>query len=104
MELKKILEEYSFPEKIIEKFNQSGIVDLFPPQEEAIKHGVLKGKNLFMSVPTAAGKTLIAELAMLKATLQSAGRCLYIGPLKALVSEKYEDFKKKYSELGIEVG
>ncbi|MBF0570218.1 MAG: DEAD/DEAH box helicase, partial [Candidatus Omnitrophica bacterium] len=32
------------------------------------------------------------------------GRCLYIAPLKALASEKYRDFTKKYAALGIKIG
>ena len=39
-----------------------------------------------MAVPTA-GKTLIAELCMVKSILANGGRCLYIAPLKALASE-----------------
>jgi len=65
---------------------------------------VLNGNNLLMSVPTAAGKTFIAELIMVKSLLLHGGRCLYVVPLKALASEKYDDFKKKYSPLGIRVG
>ncbi len=46
----------------------------------------------------------MAELAMLKAIFEKGGRCLYIAPLKALASEKYRDFQKKYEKLGIKVG
>jgi len=104
MKLTNVLKEYNFPQNAIDILSDSGIQDLYPPQAQAIEKGALKGNNLLMSVPTAAGKTLIAELCMLKSILQDNGRCLYIAPLKALASEKYEDFKKKYSKLGIKVG
>ncbi|MBI5023513.1 MAG: DEAD/DEAH box helicase [Candidatus Omnitrophica bacterium] len=104
MNLKKILEENQFPAAAIERITESGIVDLYPPQAEAIQKGILNGKSLLMAVPTAAGKTLIAELCMVKSILANDGRCLYIAPLKALASEKYNDFKNKYAPLGIEVG
>ena len=104
MKLLDVLQKYKFSAEVIEAVTQSGITDLYPPQAHAISQGVLDGASLLMSVPTAAGKTLIAELCMLKSVLHNGGRCLYIAPLKALASEKFEDFKKKYSSLGIEVG
>jgi len=102
--LKELLAQHSFPPSVAENLAASGIINLHPPQAEAIKRGVLDGKNVVMAVPTAAGKTLIAELCMLKSILQSGGKALYIAPLKALASEKYNDFKKKYEALGIKVG
>ena len=104
MKLNRILVHYQFPEEARRIYLDAGITDLYPPQEEAIRKGVLDGKNLLMAVPTAAGKTLIAEIAMLNAFLESNGRCLYIVPLKALAEEKYEDFNNKFSRLGIKVG
>lgn len=105
MNFKDVLTKYSFPPAYSEVLLSSGIQTLHPPQAEAIEAGVLKGKSLLMAVPTASGKTLIAELAMLKAiSAGSASRCLYIAPLKALASEKYKDFTRKYSSLGIKVG
>ncbi len=104
MNLNQILKDEAFPAEAIEIFKNSGIEQLYTPQAEAIKTGVLKGSNLLMSVPTAAGKTLIAELTMIKSILKNNGRCLYIAPLKALASEKYHHFKKSYSSLGINVG
>jgi helicase len=104
MLLKDALDKYDFPENAKEVFLASGIRDLFPPQASAVEAGILDGKSLLMSVPTAAGKTLVAELCMLKSILSRGGRALYIAPLKALASEKFNDFKKKYNSLGIEVG
>jgi len=104
MKLAQALNDHQFPPKAQEIFLTSGIINLYPPQAQAIQKGVLKGAHLCMSVPTAAGKTLIAELCMIRSILNDQGRCLYIAPLKALASEKYHDFKKKYAALGIEVG
>ncbi len=103
MKLTTVLTHYLFPEEVQAIFAQSNIMEFFPPQAEAIDKGALEGKSLLMSVPTAAGKTLIAELCMLKSIFQQNGRCLYIVPLKALASEKYEEFKQKYSSLGVKI-
>lgn len=104
MKIIDVLNKYQFSNEVITAVTQSGITDLYPTQASAISQGVLDGESLLMSVPTAAGKTLIAELCMLKSILHNGGRCLYIAPLKALASEKFEDFKAKYSSLGVQVG
>jgi helicase len=72
---------------------------LRPAQEKAIKSGLLKGKNLLVCTPTASGKTLIAEMALAKNVLEGNGKCIYIVPLKALASEKFKDFKKRYGDI-----
>ena len=105
MEIMDVLTRYKFPREVHDVFRRSGIATLYPPQAQAIEKGVLEGKNLLLSVPTASGKTLIAELCMLKALWDNqGGRCLYVVPLKALASEKYEEFKEKFTPLGIKVG
>ena len=43
---------------------------------------------------TASGKTLIAELCALKHVLDNNGKVIYLSPLRALASEKFEEFKK----------
>ena len=104
MKLEDVLTEYKFPPDYVEALLGTGIKTLHPPQVDAIKAGVLDGDNLVMAVPTASGKTLIGELAMLKAIFEKGGRCLYIAPLKALASEKHKEFTRKYAKLGIKVG
>jgi len=90
------------PGEVLELYKKEGIRELYPPQAEAIERGLLEGKSLLVSVPTAAGKTMLAELAMLKAAL-SGGRSLYIVPLRALASEKHAAFSR-FSDLGVRVG
>ena len=75
------------------------ITSLRPAQEKSIKKGLLEGKNLIVCTPTASGKTLIAELAALKSIIEGRGKAIYIVPLKALASEKYRDFKRRYGKI-----
>ena len=72
-----------------------------PAQSKAIIAGLLERKNLLICTPTASGKTLIAELAMLQGIYNNIGKAVYIVPLKALASEKYEYFKNKYKDLKV---
>jgi helicase len=93
--------DYGIPREVIDIIKGEGITELYPPQEEAIKRGLLELENSFVvSVPTASGKTLIAELLMVRSIISRGGKCLYIVPLRALASEKLEEFRK-YEPLGI---
>jgi len=86
--------DLSAPESVKEIIVRSGIVDLYPPQEEAIKAGALEGRNLVLASPTASGKTLVAEFCALKHILEKSGKTIYLTPLRALASEKFQEFKK----------
>jgi helicase len=85
-----------------EQLRQEGIESLYPPQAEAVEAGVAEGQSLVASVPTASGKTLIAQLAMLSA-VDRGGKALYIVPLRALASEKREEFAAFEPE-GVSIG
>jgi len=75
------------------------ITSLRPAQEKAIEAGLLEDKNVLICTPTASGKTLIAEMAMIKNISERKGKAIYIVPLKALASEKYKNFKAKYDKI-----
>ena len=79
-----------------------GIESLYPPQGEAVEAGITEGNSLVASIPTASGKTLIAQLAMLSA-VERGGKALYIVPLRALASEKYEEFGE-FEQYGVSIG
>ncbi len=86
----------------VKLYEDRGFKELYPPQAEALERGLLDGKSMLLAMSTASGKTLLAELAMLKAALQGL-RSLYIVPLRALATEKYDSFKK-FRALGVSVG
>ena len=90
--------ELQVPEQLKELIIQGGITELYPPQEEAIRAGALECKNLVLASPTASGKTLVAELCSLKHVLERNGKVIYLAPLRALASEKFDDFQK-YTKL-----
>jgi helicase len=77
------------------------IKDMRPSQEKAINSGLLERKNLLICTPTASGKTLIAELAMLQGIYNNIGKAVYIVPLKALATEKYNEFKERYKNVKV---
>ncbi|USS40636.1 DEAD/DEAH box helicase [Thermococcus aggregans] len=97
------LKSLGVDERIIKLIKERGIEELYPPQEEALRTKVLKGGNLILSIPTASGKTLVAEIVMVNKILQEGGKAVYLVPLKALAEEKYKEFKF-WEKLGIRVG
>ncbi len=104
MRIDQVSEKYPILKKVVDRIKEIDRVDeLFPPQADAIDSGYLDGKNLVLAIPTSCGKTLLAELAMLKTILETGKKAVYIVPLKALASEKYEEFKNKYEPFGIKV-
>jgi helicase len=80
--------ELPLPGDVADHFEGAGIETLYPPQEAAVEAGVCEGDRVVAAIPTASGKTFVAELAMLTAD----GPALYIVPLRALAREKFEQF------------
>lgn len=85
---------------LTERFNV-----LRPCQAEAIKKGLFKRKNILVCTPTASGKTLVGEMAVLNTVLNHGGKAVYVVPLKALASEKHKEFSKRYDfKIGLSSG
>ncbi|WP_418284759.1 DEAD/DEAH box helicase [Halorubrum sp. DTA46] len=80
--------ELPLAEAYVDHFAERGISTLYPPQAAAVDAGACAGENVVAAIPTASGKTFIAELALLTAD----GPGLYVCPLRALAREKYETF------------
>lgn len=78
----------------IQYLTEQGLAKLYPPQEQAVKAGLLDGKNILVAAPTASGKTLIAVLAIIRFLASKDGKVVYLTPLRALASEKFAEFKK----------
>jgi len=73
---------------VVDHFAERGVTELYPPQAAAVDAGICEGEDVVAAVPTASGKTLVAQLALLTAD----GPGLYVCPLRALAREKHESF------------
>lgn len=69
-----------------------GYSSLYPPQEQALSKGLLDGRNLLVTTPTASGKTLVALIAAMNIIMKGL-RVVYLTPLRALTTEKFQDFR-----------
>ena len=92
---------------LVERYAAAGIDELFGWQRAALSlPGVLDGqRHLLYTASTSAGKTLVAELLLLR-RLESHGqraKALVVLPLKALVSQKAADLSKLLARTGLTV-
>ncbi len=76
-------------EGLAEALESMGIEELYPPQVEAVRAGLLEGRSLLVTTPTASGKTLLAALAADR-WLTLGRKVVYLTPLRALAYEKAE--------------
>jgi len=88
------LEKLDLPKSSIEFLKSEGLTKLYPPQSDSVKAGLLNGKSVLVSAPTASGKTLIATLAIISYLSKNKGKVIYLSPLRALAAEKFVEFKK----------
>lgn len=86
---KLLLANWGLPTAVLEKYHSFGVKKMFEWQAECLLLGqVLEGKNLVYSAPTSAGKTLVAELLILKRVLEMRKKALFILPFVSVAKEK----------------
>lgn len=96
------IDQIIFDSQIQQILKEQGITEFYPPQVDALPYA-LRGEHLILSVPTAAGKSLVAYLTIIHRLQTEGGKALYIVPLRALAREKYEDLKA-FEKLGLKIG
>jgi len=88
------IDELNISKPAIDFLISEGFTKLYPPQADCIDAGLLDGKSILVSAPTASGKTLTAMLAMISYLEKNDGKVIYLSPLRALADEKFTEFKK----------
>ncbi|MFB5609461.1 MAG: DEAD/DEAH box helicase [Nitrosarchaeum sp.] len=88
------IEQLDLPKPAIDFLLSEGFSKLYPPQADCIDAGLLNGKSILVSAPTASGKTLTAIIAMINYLSKNNGKVVYLSPLRALAAEKFAEFKK----------
>jgi len=95
---------YNVPETIVTDLQKRGYNNLTKIQEKALQTGMFDGRSLVISAPTNTGKTFIAELVIINASIyRSVSKTFYLLPLKALAEEKFHDFNEKYHDWGLQI-
>lgn len=77
-------------------------VELWPSQIESVAKTLQNDQSFCVTLPTSAGKTRIAEIAILR-TLASKRRALYVTPLRALSAQIEHTLARTFVPLGFRV-
>ena len=83
----------------------TSIAELWPSQKVALESGLLSNnRGKIIKMPTSAGKTRIAEMALAHTLIEQPGaKCIYIAPYRALVSEIESTLIAVLGDLGFQV-
>ncbi|KAM3848147.1 LOW QUALITY PROTEIN: DNA polymerase theta [Vipera latastei] len=101
---KLLLANWELPKTVLEKYHGLGVVRMFQWQAECLMADqVLEGRNLVYSAPTSAGKTLVAELLILKRVLETRKKALFILPFISVAKEKKYYLQAMFQEEGVQV-
>ncbi|XP_041351343.1 DNA polymerase theta-like [Gigantopelta aegis] len=99
-----LLSSWGLPEPVLKQYNSMGITQMFEWQAECLCIGnVLGGGNLVYAAPTSAGKTMVAELLILKRVLETRKKALFILPFVSVTREKMFSLQQLYQDAGIRV-
>jgi DNA polymerase theta len=98
------LKSWSLPEPILRRYHDLAITQMFDWQAECLLQSqALQGGNLIYSAPTSAGKTLVAELLLLKKVLETCSKALFILPFVSIAQEKTRYLKALFQDIGLRV-
>jgi len=87
---KETLGYWGVPKKVQKRFlKQAGISQLYPWQVECLSMpGIIEGGNLVYCAPTSGGKTLVAEILIIRSLLISKKKVLFVQPFQSIVAER----------------
>ncbi|KAJ7544985.1 hypothetical protein O6H91_09G101700 [Diphasiastrum complanatum] len=92
------------PAEVCEVYANKGLKKLYPWQVDCLQmDGVIQGKSLVYCASTSAGKSLVAEILMLRQVLLSDKKAMLVLPYVALCSEKAEHLESLLGPLGRQV-
>jgi helicase len=92
-----------FPPEVVDQWTADFSQGLNALQLKAVNEfGVLAGRSLLVVAPTSSGKTMIGELAAIRA-VTSGKKAAFLLPYRALVNEKFEEFSARYASAGLRV-
>eukprot|EP01033_Poteriospumella_lacustris_P014634 gene14634-10464_t len=95
MDLKEAFRLMGIPDEILRAYQNKGMTSLYAWQAECLMStNVLRGDNLLYCAPTSGGKTIVAELILLKTALVLKQQVILVLPYVSLVLEK-ENYLKK---------
>ncbi|XP_033740640.1 LOW QUALITY PROTEIN: DNA polymerase theta-like [Pecten maximus] len=99
-----VLANWGLPDTVLKQYHRRGIITMFDWQAECLcTENVLAGGNLVYSAPTSAGKTMVAELLVLKRIVETKKKAIIILPFVSVTREKMFYLQELYQDAGIRV-
>ncbi|KAI5283965.1 hypothetical protein KEM54_001688, partial [Ascosphaera aggregata] len=88
--------DYGLPPSLVQNLSKLGINSIYPWQAACLlgKGHLTHEKNLVYSAPTGGGKSLVADVLMLRKVLHSDQKAILVLPYVALVQEKMKWLRK----------
>lgn len=100
------LERFIPCQDVVQAYRSVGVQRMYPWQRDCLdadSRRALKGGNLVYSASTSAGKTLVAEILMLRAVLLAGKKAIMVLPFVALVCEKAAFMQRLFASAGVVV-
>uniref|UniRef100_A0A8C3IZJ8 Helicase ATP-binding domain-containing protein n=1 Tax=Calidris pygmaea TaxID=425635 RepID=A0A8C3IZJ8_9CHAR len=101
---------YSISRKIVHSTQFRSIFKEFPyfnyAQSKALDDLLYTDRNFVICAPTGSGKTVMFELAITKLLMEAPLpwlniKVVYMAPIKALCSQRFDDWKEKFGPIGL---
>nr|XP_040571312.1 LOW QUALITY PROTEIN: probable ATP-dependent DNA helicase HFM1 [Lepeophtheirus salmonis] len=96
------------PQELPPQFHNIFSFRFFNIMQSSVFDRILDSNNsLVVSSPTGSGKTVIFELAIVREIAKNSNgfksKIIYLAPIKALIAEKFREWKVKFEKVGISV-
>ncbi|GAM21175.1 hypothetical protein SAMD00019534_043500 [Acytostelium subglobosum LB1] len=103
-DIQDICRQFGLPTAVAEVYRKRKINSLYNWQKQCLTHpSLLQGSNLIYSLPTSGGKTLVAEIILIKSVHKEKKKTLFIFPFVSIVMEKADALVEFGKALGFTV-
>lgn len=95
---------FGLPACVERVFRQRGVRSLYAWQREVLtRQDVAEGCNFVYSLPTSGGKTLVAEVVLMRTVLRRKQLAMFVLPYVAIAEEKVQSMRQFAEQLGFGV-
>ena len=94
-----VVREWRLPPAVTSYYNAKGVETLYDWQARTLRGAAHEGKNLLFSLPTSSGKSLVAELCLLRSILVDGKKGFYVLPYHSVVQEKVKSLSRLFASM-----
>jgi superfamily II helicase len=99
--LKVLLAEWGLPQIIAGFYMKKGVDILYDWQARILRGPAKEGGNILFSLPTSSGKSLVAEMCLLRSVLTHRKKGFFVLPFQSVVQEKVEALTPLFARIGV---